>query len=336
MQDVLDYRSESPAILRDFLAYHETVKNQSKKTVSEYFLDLRAFMRYVKIIKNKVPKDSDFDSISILDVDLELIKSVTLSDIYEYMSYLSRDRIKNKNAENVEYGIGAAARARKVSSIRSFYKFLTNKARLMDENPMQDLDFPKLRKTLPKYLSLDESLQLLSSVSGSNQERDYCIITLFLNCGLRISELVSLNMSDVGEDSLRVMGKGGKQRVVYLNESCLDALADYMTVRNGLNYKLADKRPLFISRNNQRISTATVHKMIKKFLTAAGLDQTQYSAHKLRHTAATLMLQNGVDLRTIQEILGHEHLNTTEIYTHVENTQLREAARANPLSKAKR
>lgn len=328
-----NYNEEAPEIIRGFLSYHETIKGQSKRTIQEYYLDLRTFFRYIKIIKNKVPRTTELDDISILDVDLELIRSVTLTDVYDYMSFLSHDRIKNQQAKNPEYGIGAPARARKVSSIRSFYKYLVNKAHLLDDSPVLDLEFPRLKKGLPKYLSLDEAIQLLQNVSGKNKQRDYCILMLFLNCGLRISELVGLNLSDVAEDHLRILGKGNKERIVFLNQNCVQSINAYLAVRDAS--KMSDKRPLFITMQNKRISTAMVHKLVKKHLLEAGIDPTQYSAHKLRHTAATLMLKNGVDVKTLQEVLGHDHLNTTEIYTHVDNPELRIAAEANPLANVK-
>lgn len=330
----MDYRTEAPPIIRDFLVYHETIQGHSRKTVDEYFLDLRNFFRYLKIEKGLVPRQTELDDISIDDVDLALAASVTLTDVYSYMSYLSRDRAQRPNSRSTSYGLGAAARARKVATIRSFYKYLTNKAKLIRENPIQDLDSPRLKKTLPRYLDLDSSLELLESVSGPYQERDYCILTIFLNCGLRISELIGLNLTDVREDYLRVLGKGNKERIVYLNDACRQALRDYLAVRGDEG--VIDKNALFISRRRTRISKAAVEKLVKKHLLAAGLDSSQYSPHKLRHTAATLMLQNGVDVRTLQELLGHEHLNTTQIYTHVDNENLKTAARANPLGQVKK
>ena len=218
-----------------------------------------------------------------------------------------------------------------MATIRSFYKYLTNKAKLLDVNLVQDLDAPRLKKALPKYLDLDESLELLDHVEGKNAIRDYCILTLFLNCGLRISELVGLNKTDVRGDRLRVLGKGNKERILFLNDACQRALADWMTERDAMT--LVDQNALFVTlQNRRRITRAAVHKLVKKHLAGAGLDSTQYSAHKLRHTAATLMLQNGVDVRTLQEVLGHDHLNTTQIYTHVDSDELRVAAKANPLS----
>lgn len=319
----MDYRTEAPPILRDFLVYHETIQGHSRKTVDEYYLDLRNFFRFLKQNKNLIPKDIPLDDVSIDDADLALVRDVTLTDIYSYMNYLSRDR-----------GLNNASRARKVATIRSFYKYLTNKAKLLDTNPVQDLDSPRLKKSLPKYLNLDESLELLDSVDGKNSTRDYCILTLFLNCGLRISELVSLNKTDVRVDQLRVLGKGNKERMLYLNDACQRALEDWLTERDTLT--LVDQNALFVTlQNRRRISTAAVHKLVKKHLAAAGLDSSQYSSHKLRHTAATLMLQNGVDVRTLQEVLGHDHLNTTQIYTHVDNEDLRTAARANPLGRVK-
>lgn len=315
----LDYRTEAPPLIRDFLVYHETIQGHSRRTVDEYFLDLRSFFRFVKRDKKYVPADMLFDNIPIDDVDIALAKVITLTDVYAYMSYLSRDR-----------GLNAASRARKVATIRSFYKYLTNKAKLLDQNPVQELDAPRLKKTLPKYLDLEESVDLLGSVDGKNASRDYCILTLFLNCGLRISELVGLNKTDVRGEQLRVLGKGNKERMLFLNEACQRAIQDWLTDRDALT--LVDQNALFVTlQNRRRISTAAVHKLVKKHLSAAGLDSSQYSSHKLRHTAATLMLQNGVDVRTLQEVLGHDHLNTTQIYTHVDNEDLRVAAKANPL-----
>ena len=223
-----------------------------------------------------------------------------------------------------------------MATIRSFYKYLTNKAKLLTENPMQDLDSPRLKKSLPRYLDLEESVELLESVDGANSVRDYCILTLFLNCGLRISELVGLNVTDVRGDQLRVLGKGNKERVLFLNEACQQALQDWLTERNML--ALIDKEALFIThQNRRRISRAAVHKLVKKHLAASGLDSTQYSAHKLRHTAATLMYQHGgVDIRALKEILGHANIGTTEIYTHISNQMIEQAANASPLSTVKR
>ncbi|MEY8403722.1 tyrosine recombinase XerC [Oscillospiraceae bacterium 44-34] len=319
----MDYRTEAPPVLRDFLVYHETIQGHSRRTVDEYYLDLRNFFRFLKQSKHLVSPDVPMDNISIDDADLALVRDVTLTDIYSYMNYLSRDR-----------GLNNTSRARKVATIRSFYKYLTNKAKLLETNPVQDLDSPRLKKSLPKYLNLEESMDLLDSVDGKNAVRDYCILTLFLNCGLRISELVGLNKTDVRGDQLRVLGKGNKERMLYLNDACQRALEDWIVQRDVI--APADQNALFVTlQNRRRISTAAVHKLVKKHLSAAGLDSTQYSSHKLRHTAATLMLQNGVDVRTLQEVLGHDHLNTTQIYTHVDNEDLRTAARANPLGRVK-
>ena len=330
----MDYRTEAPEIIRDFLVYHETIKGHSKRTVDEYFLDLRTFFRYIKIYKGIVPANTPLDDISIDDVDIDLISSVTLTDVYAYLAFLSRDRERSHTSRQPDVGLNAASRARKISTIRSFYKYLTQKSKLIDSNPVQDLDSPKIMKSLPRYLNIDESIKLLNSVEGPNRERDYCIITLFLNCGLRISEMSGLNLSDVRDDHLRVLGKGNKVRIVYLNDACVDAINDYLQKRKLIAAK--DTSAFFLSSRRTRISTSTIHALVKKYLSMAGIDSTKYSAHKLRHTAATLMLHNGVDVRTLQELLGHEHLNTTEIYTHVENESLREAADLSPLSHFKR
>lgn len=338
----MDYRTEASPIIRDFLVYHETIKGHSKLTSNEYFLDLRTFFRYLKLERKLVPSDTPLEEISVSDVDLQLVSSVTLADVYDFMSYLSRDRERRHNAPEAGNGLNAASRSRKVSTLRSFYKYLTTKANLLEENPIAGLDSPKLKQSLPRYLTVDESLALLDAVDGENKERDYCILVIFLNCGLRISELVGLNVSDVmissnGESTLRVLGKGNKERTVYLNDACRDALANWLDVRSKLTLERSDRAALFVSaRRHKRVSTDAVHAMVKKTLLKAGLDASKYSSHKLRHTAATLMHQNGVDVRTLQELLGHEHLNTTQIYTHVASQDLKYAANANPLSNVKK
>ena len=326
----MDYRSEAPPVLRDFLSYHETIKGHSRATVDEYFLDLRNFFRYLKIERGLVKRSTELDDISIQDVDLKLIASVTLNDVYDYMAFLSRDKVKNERSHEPEYGLMASSRARKIATIRSFYKYLTVKTKQLDVNPVEGLDTPKTTKSLPRYLTLDESRRLLDAVDGVNRERDYCIICLFLNCGLRISEIVGLNIGDVRGDSLRVLGKGNKERIVYLNDACQAAIEAYKPVRSQMVGSSVSA--LFVSNRRQRMGREAVHAMVKKTLLKAGLDPDKYSSHKLRHTAATLMLQNGVDVRTLQEVLGHEHLNTTQIYTHVDNSELRVAAQANPLA----
>jgi len=329
----LDYRADSPRILLDFLSYHETVKAHSQKTVDEYYLDLRNFFRYMKQLREPELSGCEPEQIDIRDIGIEFIRSITLTDVYSYLAYLSRERPQRPNSEKSSKGLSAASRARKVATLRSFFNYLCNKVHLLQENPIQDIDSPKIRKTLPRYLTLDECVQLLEGVDGPNRERDLCILTLFLNCGLRISELIGLNRSDIQDDALRVLGKGDKVRIVYLNQACKNALAAYLQVRPVVGGK--DQDALFVSRNRQRISRATVHSLVKKHLADAGLDSQRYSSHKLRHTAATLMLQNGVDVKAVQEVLGHEHLNTTEIYTHIDNESLRIAAKANPLSHIK-
>lgn len=329
----MDYRLDSPQLLLDFLSYHETIKAHSQRTVDEYYLDMRNFFRYLKQQRDPALAGQPLDAIDIRDIDIDFISRITLTDIYSYLTYLSRDRVQHQNSENSNKGLNAASRARKLATIRSFFNYICNKRHLLEDNPCKDVDTPKQMKSLPRYLTLNESLSLLDAVDGPHRERDYCILTLFLNCGLRISELIGLDVTDIHDDALRILGKGNKVRVVYLNQACKDALARYMAVRRPITGR--DKNALFLSAQNQRISRSTVHALVKKHLSAAGLDSEKYSSHKLRHTAATLMLQNGVDVKAVQEVLGHEHLNTTEIYTHIDNEALRVAAKANPLSHVK-
>lgn len=323
--------SDCPQILRDFLTYHETIKGQSQLTIQEYYLDLRMFLRFIKLMRNDMPLNSDLDSIPIKDVDLDFIRNISSSDIFDFLSYLANDRIYNFEAPMADQGIESAARARKLSAIKSFYKYLTVRTKQISENPVADLEYPKLRKSLPKYLTLEQSASLLQAVSGPNEKRDYAILMLFLNCGIRRSELVGLNLTDVYEDRIRVIGKGNKERFVYFGTACRKAIDAYLIERNKI--QLSDNRALFGSRDSNRISVTAVHRLVKKALLQAGLDSTQFSAHKLRHTAATMMLAGGVDVKTVQEVLGHENLNTTQIYTHIENTELKIASEANPLSK---
>ena len=280
---------DCPQILREFLSYHETIKGQSKRTISEYYLDLRMFFRFVKLMRCEMPYNTPLQDIPICDIDLNFVRSITSSEVFDFLSYLANDRAQDKSPSTP--GIGAAARARKLSAIKSLYNYLNVRTKQITENPVKDIEFPKVRRALPKYLTLEESSRLLRATKGPNQTRDFAILMLFLNCGIRRSELVGLNISDVYDDRIRVVGKG-----------------------------------------NNRISASAVHRLVKKHMLEAGLDASQLSAHKLRHTAATLMLSNGVDLKTLQEVLGHEHLNTTEIYTHIENTELKVAAEANPIS----
>ena len=323
--------ADCPQILRDFLTYHETIKGQSQLTISEYYLDLRMFLRFMKLMRNDMPIHTRLDDIDIRDINIDFIATIRTSDLFDFLSYLANDRSANPDSMVPEYGISPASRARKLSSIKSFFKYLTVRTRQLTDNPAADLEYPKLRKSLPKYLTLDQSAALLKAVSGQNQERDYAILMLFLSCGIRRSELVGLNLTDVYEDRIRVVGKGNKERFVYFGTACRKAIDAYLPIRNKM--VLTDNRALFGSRNSNRISTDAVHALVKKAFLKAGLDASQFSAHKLRHTAATMMLSGGVDVKTVQEVLGHENLNTTQIYTHIENTELKIAAEANPISR---
>lgn len=320
--------SDSPPIIKEFLGYMQTIKGKSPKTIQEYYFDLRTFFRYIKKVKGLVPPSTPFDEISIEDVDITLIEKVTLTDVFEFMNFILEERDNQ-----------AAARARKSSCLRTFFKYLTNKTGQLKINPILELETPKQKKSLPKYLTLEQSMELLNSVEGEFKERDYCILTLFLNCGLRLSELVGLNTNDIHENekTMLVTGKGNKQRMIYLNDACLRAIASYKAYKNSQPVRgMIDKKALFISRLNKRMGTQAVQQMVNKYLDKIGLSGQGYSVHKLRHTAATLMYQHGhVDIRVLKDILGHENLGTTEIYTHISSEQMENASNANPLSKQK-
>jgi len=318
-----------PEIARQYLMYMTTIKGCSKLTVKEYIFDLRVFFRFMK--SRKLKPEQEFDEIDVTDIDINFIKTITKEDIFEFLFFMSeqRDNINN-------------SRARKLSAVKGFFKYLTKQVNKLEINPAENIDSPTIRQSLPKYLSLDESVNLLNIIqddeNNQNRIRDYCIITLFLNCGMRLAELVGINITDISPDlsTVRIMGKRRKERFVYLNEPCKKALLDYLEERKKAEpvKSSKDENALFITRQRQRISNSAVQKMIDRSFEKAGLADKNYSTHKLRHTAATLMYQYGnVDTRVLQEILGHENLNTTQIYTHVANSQLADAANRNPLAK---
>ena len=321
----VSFRDEAPNIIKEYLYYLQTIKAKSPKTVDEYYIDLRTFFRYIKLQRGLVPDNTEFDKIRIDDVDIELIKTITLNDAYEYMDYLYRER-NNQNA----------SRSRKCSSLKGYFNFIFSKKHYLDKNPIAELEVPKRKKSLPKYLTLEQSIELLNAVEGPYKERDYAIITIFLNCGLRVSEMAGLNYTDIRTDNtLRVLGKGNKERIIYLNSACISAINDYKKVRPVDGVK--DKNALFISRNSRRMSVKTIQAMVYKYLAKIGLEAQGYSCHKLRHRAATLMYQHGgVDVRVLKDVLGHENLGTTEIYTHLSSEQLKNAIDSNPLSKVKK
>ncbi len=322
----LEILSSCPAFLRDFLTYNETIKGKSSRSVEGYYIDLRTFFRYMLLVRGKAPKDTEFSKIDINTADIELVRSVTISDLYAFMVYC-KEELKNNTA----------TRARKTSTLRIFFKYMSVQTHQIPSNPAELLESPKVKQSLPKHLTLENSLELLNSVDGANERRDYCILTLFLNCGLRLSELCGLNLSDISSDGIMtVTGKGNKERAVYLNDSCLSAVKAYLAVRPNEGIVATDRNALFISRNHRRISPKTVQHIVKTYLAKAGLGGMGFSTHKLRHTAATLMYQHGnVDIRVLKDILGHANLGTTQIYTHVSDAQIKRAVDANPLSNVK-
>lgn len=320
-----DYSSAPPA-LRDFLFYLLTIKGRSPLTVENYYLDLRCFFRYIKQ-QRKLAPSVPFEQIDISDVDLDLIRSITLSDAYGFLNFTYQ---KRRNTPTT--------RCRKVSSLRTFFKYLTNNAGILKNNPMEHLEQPAKAKTLSKHLSLEQSFELLHSFDTSDPfyTRDFCMITLFLNCGMRLSELTGLDLSSISGNTLTVIGKGNKERQLYLNDACLQAIAQYLPDRGKLP-QIVDKNALFLNRNGKRLGQRRVQQLVTEQLEKAGLSGMGFSTHKLRHTAATLMYQYGeVDIRVLQEILGHVNLNTTQIYTHVSSRQKESAIESNPVSKFKK
>lgn len=310
-------------LIDDFLDYMKATKGASENTVKEYYYDLRMFVRFIKRRKGLVDSSIDFDDIPIEDINAELFESVTKQDIYAYNAFLERERkISNRS------------KFRKISSIRSFYNYLHSKIDIIKVNPVIDIDMPKVEKTLPVYLSLEQSLNLLKTIENSKlkavyKKRDYAIVTLFLNCGMRLSELAGINISHVQEDNtLKVIGKGNKERIIYLNQACIYAINEYLKLRPQ-----NEDDAMFLSMRQQRMSNRSIQHMIEKHMKNSGLDTNIYSVHKLRHTAATLLYEYGnADIRSLQEILGHESVNTTEIYTHVNKKALKKMVASNPLA----
>jgi len=319
-------RENNPDFLNSFLDYSITILNKSPNSIKEYNYDLAMFLKYI-MIHFKQTDEKELKNVDISKFPISLLKKITLNDIHAFVSYLA-----------VDLRAKPATRARKISSIRIFFKYLTAKAHILTENPAQDLETPKQGKRMPKYLTLEESHKLLDSASNEdnrNHERDYAITTLFLNCGMRLSELIGINTTDIEFDECRmtVIGKGNKERTIYLNKACMKAISEYLNVRPRERIKPDSQKALFLSERRERISRRTVQQIIEKELRASGLDTQKYSVHKLRHTAATLMYQYGkVDIRALQELLGHESISTTEIYTHVSNDQVRSAVENNPLA----
>ena len=309
-----------PQLVQDYLIYIEAIKGHSSLSVIEYASDLRTFFRYIVRSRNLCEKNTEDADIDLTIVDINLIKSITLNDAYRFLIYCKNERKNNE-----------ATRARRVASIRRFFTYLTDNLGLLETNPMKNLDTPKTKKSLPKYLTLEEAQRLLSVIDGKYKERDFAIITLFLNCGMRLAELVSIDYSDIKADgTLVITGKGNKERTVYLNQACIDAITTYMKVRPNEGVK---DRALFLSARNQRINPRTVEIMVRNNLEKAGLGNRGLSVHKLRHTAATLMYQHGnVDVLLLKEILGHENLGTTEIYTHITSEATKKAVDSNPLA----
>lgn len=325
--------NEFSALIQEYASYKLSLQGCSKKTVEEYLLDLRTFFRFLLARERDIdPASEEFTRIDVSSVGLEKLGKIHAEDIYDFLFYTNEQR-----------GNQWAARSRKLSALRSLYKYLVSKRHYLEENPTVDIDSPKPKKSLPKFLTLEESEALLDAVENDRESpfrvRDYAIITLFLNCGMRVSELVGINLGDIDPQlrSMRVTGKGNKERIIYLNDACRQALGAYLEIRKSAKYASVNDKGVFISRFEQRMSVKTVQSMIYKYLNMAGLESKHYSVHKLRHTAATLMYQSGnVDVRVLKEILGHEQLNTTQIYTHVSNQNIEDAMAQNPLSVRKK
>lgn len=336
------YYKDAPQLIKDFIFYEKIVKGRSELTVRNYYNDIRTFFRFYKILNGRASNlPEEFGKISVSDITEDDICSVDLQTAQQFLIFMKDE--KNN---------GQKARYRKAVSLRQFYKFLTNNKHFFEVSPMANLALPSPKPALPKYLTLEQALEMLTHINTPDPKRDYCIVVFFLNCGMRLSELVGINLKDIRKTtdlngnetySLKVLGKGNKERIVYLNNACVDAYYDYVApdetdtdIRDasGCRDMSAPTDALFISRLKKRISNRRVQQIVDECFRSCGLENMGFSVHKLRHTAATLMYQNGVDIRVLKDVLGHENLNTTQIYTHVSNAQMEDATRKNPLSSA--
>lgn len=321
---VLAY-NDVPKSVRDFLLYMDVVKGRSKKTVYEYYLDLRSYFKYLYSLR--ASSDGDIEELDVSGLGIDFIKEVTLEDTYAFLFYLKENRNCNNSTVN-----------RKCCSIRMYFKYMCNKTGALTVNPVENLESSALPRTLPKFLSLEECQLLLNSTrDGDNKKRDYAILVLFLNCGMRLSELVGINLSDLGGEYLTITGKGNKQRNIYLNPTCVSAVRDYIEHERKVDGLKEDARnALFISRQGNRMSRRMVQYVVENHLKKSGLGNKRYSTHKLRHTAATMMHRyGGADVRVLQEVLGHENLSTTQIYTHIGDGEVKAAMAANPIADIK-
>ena len=320
-----DY-SNAPSILKEFLYYSQTIKGLSPRTVEANFIDLQLFLRFmVQKRNNRIDNDS-INEISISHIDLEFVSGITQSDILEFLYFVSN--VRNNSA---------ASRSRKISSIKSFFKYLTVKTNQLQHNPAEHIEMPALKKRMPKYLTLEQSIELLNNIQSGFTERDYCIIMLFLNCGMRLSELAAIDVKDINKDTLRIIGKGNKERFVYLNDACINSINEYIAVRNTIVSPVSEPALFISKKTRKRMSARRIEQVVEECLQHSGLSQMGFSAHKLRHTAATLLYRSGnADMLALKEILGHEHVSTTEIYTHISDESLKKAAKSSPLATFKK
>ena len=325
-QIVYSNYSDSPPALKEFLYYMQTIKGLSAKTVEAYYIDLKLFLRFIYQKRNNCIDNETIENIVISNIDLDFIREISQTDILDFLYFVMQNRNNTLNT-----------RSRKVSSIRSFFRYLTKKTNQLDNNPSDNIELPNNRKRLPKYLTLEQSIELLSNINTNFSERDYCIITLFLNCGMRLSELVGIDLTDIRDDTLRIIGKGDKERIIYLNTSCLQALNDYIIVRNSLVSPISEPALFISKKTKKRLTARRVQQIVDDCLKLSGLNHMGFSTHKLRHTAATLLYRTGnADMLALKEILGHEHVSTTEIYTHISDEAIKKAAKSSPLATFKK
>lgn len=321
--DPLSY-PDCPPLLDRYIKHSIAISNKAKRTVNSYVVDILLFLRFYARLSGKVAENTNLKDIKVKTMTDAEICAVTADDIFSFLYFLADDR---KNSPGT--------RKHKLSSLHSFYNYILLVEKAIDKNPVNYVERPStkgLATRPPKFLELDQSKALLKTIDGQFQERDYCMILLFLTCGMRLSELTRINLKDFSDKTLKIVGKGNKPRTVPLNQMCLEAIADYRAIRDGLP-NLVDKDAMFVSkRTGKRIGNRQVEKIVTKYIAESGLQATGCTTHSLRHSAATMYYRAGVDLQQIARILGHSSTKVTEIYTHIDESSLAEIIDNSPLA----
>lgn len=313
---------ENPKFLNDFLNYCIAIKNFSNDYIANINSTCKQFLFFINNLNT-----NQFSNIN--EMDINCIRKLSKEEIYEFVYYLGE---KNYKPDSI---------LTKIHELQSFLNYLYESNYHLFQNPTKELKSLNLKrnkdKKIPNVLSVDECKILLKSTLNSkdkNNIRDYTILTLFLNTGIRLSELISIDINKIDfiDKKIIVFGKGKKERTIYLTNSSIDSLKKYLKVRGEEKHQ---EKALFISNKNNRMSSCTVENVLKKRLQEANINFEKYSIHSLRHTFATFLSKDGVDLKIIQTILGHSNIDTTKIYTKIFDKEVKNIMNMSPLANTK-